>query len=403
MAAREFDNWLKAYLDYAEVSETPYNMLYWAGVSAVAGALQRKVHIDQGRYKLYPNFFIVLVAAAGVIQKSTTINTALDLLKKVPQVCFAPNATTWEGFIKFMEDSHQADDFLLDIDSPNFKTSAVTISASELSTFLDPQNKFMLSALTQLWDCEDVFLKLTKFSGTEQIEKPCVNLIGGTTPAWMRDSFDRWSREGGFVSRTIFIFGDKKRQLVAFPKKHLTDSYYKKRERLISDLGKINAIKGEYVINPKVYELGEIWYTEHNAKMQQANYVESSGFKDRKQTHILKLSMVIAASQSDRLAIEPEHWAEAVVRIDEAEQDFPKAFSSIDERAELRPFVDMEEAIRKAGTIEKTVLLSRFTSRYMLREMEQGLLALKHSGKILQENKEGGITHFKWIGPANAN
>lgn len=398
MAARECSNWLKAYLEYATVSETPFNMIYWAGVSAIAGALQRKVWLDQGRYKLYPNFYIVFVADAGVIQKSTTINTAMELLKKVPMISFAPNATTWEGFIKFMEDSHQADDFLLDVDSPNYKTSAITISASELSTFLDPQNKFMLSALTQLWDCEDVFLKLTKFSGTEQIEKPCVNLIGGTTPSWMRDSFDRWSREGGFVSRTIFIFGDKKRQLVAFPKRHLTPEHFTRREKLIADLSRINSIRGEYMLHPKVEELGEIWYAEHNRKVGMPGYVESSGFKDRKQSHILKLAMVIAAAESDNLVITPEHWADAVNQIEAAEQDFPKAFSSVDERTELRPFVDLEDAIRKEGEIEKSKLVARFTNRYLLREMSQAIDALRVSGLIETENRLDGKTYVKWKG-----
>lgn len=394
---REFSDWLKAFLDYAKHSETPFDMLYWSGVSAIAGALQRKVWIDQGRYKLYPNFFIVFVADPGVIQKSTTINYAMDLLKKVPEIAFAPNATTWEGFIKYMEDSHQADGVLTaDLNAPQEKTSAVTISASELSTFLDPENKFMLSALTQLWDCEDVFLKLTKFSGTEQIEKPCVNLIGGTTPAWMRESFDRWSREGGFVSRTVFIYGDKKRQLVAFPKRHLTEAHYRQRQRLINDLTFINTLKGEYVLDPKVFELGELWYAEHNRKTQEAGYVDSSGFKDRKQAHILKLAMIIAASRSDRLVVTEEDWAEAVVRIDEAEACFPLAFASTEERQELRPFHDIAAYVKAMGEVEKSRLVGKFTSRYMLREISGALESLRASGEIDTRNKADGKTYIVW-------
>jgi hypothetical protein len=400
MAYRHFDNWLKTYLDYAsKISETPLDMLFWAGVSAVSGALQRRVFIDQGRFQLYPNFFIVFVADAGVIQKSTTINTAIGLLKKVEGIIIAPDATTWEGFIKFMEENHQSDGTLTEnLDAEQSKTSAVTISASELSTFIDPQNKPMLSALTKLWDNEDVFVKLTKFSGTEEIEKPCVNLIGGTTPSWMRDSFDRWSREGGFVSRTIFIYGAKKRQLVAFPKKNLTPDYYKTQTKLIEDLGAIGKLSGEYILDPHMMEIAEEWYRLHNEKVLKSGYVDSSGFKDRKQAHILKLAMVLAASQGERMLITPELWGDAVEWIERAEQDFPKAFATVDQREELRSYFDLLEEIKKAGEagIEKKIMLRRFSGRFNMREVSGALDMMAKADLVTMENKLDGRQIIKY-------
>lgn len=397
MAHRNYKDWLKAYLEYAErISETPFDMLYWAGVSAIAGALQRKVWIDQGRYQLYPNFFIVFVADAGVIQKSTTINTALGLLRKVDTIRFAPDATTWEGFIKFMEDNHQADD-AFSLEAENNKTSAVTIIASELSVFLDPQNKYMMSALTKLWDCEDTFVKLTKFSGEEHIEKPCLNLIGGTTPAWMRESFDRFSREGGFVSRTIFIHGEKKRQLVAFPKKKLTPDHEATKRKLIEDLEAITRLRGEYILDPKTEDVGEIWYQQHHLDIHAPGYVDSSGFKDRKQSHVLKLAMVIAASRGEAMVITPEDWTEALVLINSAEQAFPKSFSAIDERAELRPYNELLKTIKVEGEIDRTILLGRYSSRFLLREMSQAIEGMVAAGVVLKINQESGKVKLKFI------
>lgn len=400
MAHREFGDWLKAYLDYASrISETPLDMLYWAGVSAIAGALQRKAWIDQGRFMLYPNFFIVFVADAGVIQKSTTINSAINLLRGVKDVNFAPDACTWEGFIKYMEECHKADEVVGDdfLNQEQHKTSAITIAASELSMFLDTTNKYMVSALIKLWDCEDTFVKLTKFSGTEHIEKPCLNLIGGTTPSWMRESFDRWGREGGLASRMIFIHGSKKRQLIAFPKRHQTPDHDKIKAKLIADLDAINRIRGEYVLDPHTFEIGEKWYEEHNEKVVKPGYIESSGFKDRKQSHILKLSMIIAASRGEAMRITPDIWAEAVVRIDEAEQGFPKSFASTNERIELRPYYDLRDAIKLEGEIERTKLYSRYTHMYLLREMQQAIVALEESKQISKTNRPDGM-YLKWIG-----
>ena len=45
-------DWLSAYLDYSSHSEAPASMRFWCGVSAVAGALRRKVWIDQAYFKV---------------------------------------------------------------------------------------------------------------------------------------------------------------------------------------------------------------------------------------------------------------------------------------------------------------------------------------------------------------
>ena len=76
---RNYDDWLKAYLRYAESTEAPMHMHFWSGVSAVAGALRRRVWIDQAYFKWYPNFYIVLVAPPGIVSKSTTVGIAMNL------------------------------------------------------------------------------------------------------------------------------------------------------------------------------------------------------------------------------------------------------------------------------------------------------------------------------------
>ena len=94
MTTRNYADWLKAYLKYAEATEAPQHMHFWSGVSAVAGALRRKVWIDQAYFKWYPNFYIVLVAPPGIVSKSTTVGIAMDLLRKVPGIHFGPDVVT---------------------------------------------------------------------------------------------------------------------------------------------------------------------------------------------------------------------------------------------------------------------------------------------------------------------
>ena len=87
--ARHFDDWLTAFLNYTQYSEAPKRVFFWVGVSAIAGALRRKVSIPMGYFSWYPNFFVFIVGDPGVIKKSTTADVGMRLLKKVPGVVCA--------------------------------------------------------------------------------------------------------------------------------------------------------------------------------------------------------------------------------------------------------------------------------------------------------------------------
>ena len=69
---RHFPDWLSAYVEYTSFSEAPRRMHFWAGVSAIAGALRRRVWFDQFYFQWHPNLYIVFVAPPGIVSKSTT-------------------------------------------------------------------------------------------------------------------------------------------------------------------------------------------------------------------------------------------------------------------------------------------------------------------------------------------
>lgn len=377
MNHRTHKDWLKAFLEYSEESETPYKMLYWCGVGAIAGALRRNVRLDQGRYYLYPNFYIILVARAGVIQKSTTINYALNLLKEVPDIFFAPKSCTWEAFVEELEKMHSMNG-ALDVDATLDKSACITISAPELSTFYDNENKGMVSALTDLWDCPDDFLKVTKFSGRNLIERPCVTLVGGTTPTWMREAFDNFSREGGFASRTIFLHADKKRQFVSRPKR----APEALRKSLIRDLCQISQLRGDFKLTSKAGKEIDEWYHRYHSELEKNPPSVVTGFNDRKQAHILKLAMVMSASRRDDLVIDEELIAEAIAEVDAVEGDFEKAFELLDAREELKAIRLLSEAVQNKGKINKTTLLQQFSRKFTLRELRDAIGVLVESGEV---------------------
>ena len=186
MTKRRLPNWLDAYLEYTQWNESPERFHLWTGVSTIAGALRRRVFIDMGYFRWYPNFFIFFVAPPGVVSKSTTANIGMELLKKLDYIKFGPSAVTWQRLVKSLADSRE--DVCIGgvgVNAEYEPMCALTIIASELGTFFDPNNREMVDVLVDLWDGKQGdWKKETLHSGDYSIQNPWINIIGCTTPGW---------------------------------------------------------------------------------------------------------------------------------------------------------------------------------------------------------------------------
>ena len=75
-------NYISEFCKLLERTEVPPRFAIWCGIASLLASLERRVWINQGVYAIYPNFYMVLVAASGQ-KKSTSINTAGRLLRKL--------------------------------------------------------------------------------------------------------------------------------------------------------------------------------------------------------------------------------------------------------------------------------------------------------------------------------
>lgn len=325
---RHFENWLEAYLDYASYSEAPKRMHFWCGVSTIAACLRRRVWIDEQYFKWYPNHYIIIVAPPGIVSKSTTVQIAMNLLRRVPGINFGPDVMTWpalvESFAKCSEDFEYNGSFITQ--------SALTLESSELGNFFDPSNRELIDLMVSLWDCKQgAFKKITKGSGSDTVMDPWINLIACTTPAWIAGYFPDYVIGGGFTSRCLFIYTENKEQYIAYPHLSVPDGLSERAARLSHDLEYIsNRLIGPYTLTPDALAFGKDWYTGHYKDPHDGlDEDRFGGYLARKQTHIHKLAMVLAASQRDEMIITPDDLKTANHMLTDLETDMPKVFAKI--------------------------------------------------------------------------
>lgn len=386
--ARLFDNWLRAYAAYTSDSESPVEFHFWSGVWTIAGALRRRVWLDMRKFQWTPNFYIVLVGPAGIVNKSTSIRNGQRLLERIPGVKFGPPSITWQKLVDSLQD---AAEFMKYLDSQGqealVEMACLNVPVSELGTFLKVEDAAFVDVLVDLWDGQlTTFTHSTKTSGAVQIRNPWLNVMGCTTPSWLKAHFPDSLIGGGLTSRIIFVYGDAKTNLVPYPDEMKTSKdYLELEERLVTDLMEISKLAGEMKLSAEARAWGHEWYEKHWDKNQQSMQMTSErygGYKARKQTHLHKLAIILSVAESDRLIIEKHHLEMADGLLQGVEPHMIKVFESIGVSDQSRHVGEILPFIRAHGVLTPEELYPMVMNLMSTREFREACFAAKEGGLI---------------------
>lgn len=392
--ARHFKNWLKAYCSFTISSEAPLEFHFWTGVSTIAAVLRRRVWKDELHFTWTPNFYIIFVGPAGVVTKSTTLNLGYKLLSQVPDIHFGPDSMSWHGLAKDFEkamayhpykDSKGRDQQVL--------MSPLTCSISELGTFLRPDDNSLISFLTDIWDGKDrPFVHSTAMSTQIKIEGAWLNIIGATTPAWLQNNFPAALIGEGIGSRIIFIYADQKRHLQAYPSRTpRAKDFHATEQKLVDDLKEMAKLIGPYDLTEDAYKWGEQWYKDHNSSRSPTMASERyGGYLARKQTHMHKLAMVLAASKRDELTIYPEDLIEANDILKAAEGSMIKVFESMGVVDEAKHIAELVAFVKAHKWITADDLY-RLCYNIMSKKDFKAAIEIAIKGELLEVIQRGNV------------
>lgn len=390
---RNFSNWLQGYIEYTKASESPAAFHFWTGVSTIAGALRRRVWIDERHFQWTPNFYIVLVGPPGVAAKSTSIRSGMKFLERL-KIPFGPQSMTWQALTKSMEEAMLAFKYI-DRDGVEQRTvtSCLTIPVSELGTFLRTEDTSMIDVITDLWDGQlSTWSHKTKSSGNVEIQNPWINLIACTTPSWLQTHFPEHMIGGGLMSRVIFVYGEKKRQFVAYPSEVIRPQEHRDLEdRLFMDLSEIASLAGEYELTREAKEWGTTWYEHHwthrPIHMASDRY---GGYISRKQTHIHKLAIVLSAAKRSQLLIEKTELEEAAELVTSVEADMQKVFQSVGMVDSARHIKEITAYVRAYNQIEVAELWKLMMNTVEYRTFQDSVKAAIEGGSLMAVRAASG-------------
>lgn len=347
---RNIEDWLKGYMEYTRHMEAPSVFHLWAGIGTIAGALRGKVFIDQGYFKWTPNFFIIFVAPPGIVSKSTTMGVGISFLRQVKGIHFGPDSATWQA----VTDAFQEAISEVSVDGSKVLMSPITVAASELGTFLDPHNREMLDVLNDLWDGREIpWKRRTKGEGEKEIKNPWFHFMGCTTPGWIEENWPEYAIKGGFASRTIFVYGESKRSYIAYPGIEMQQDKGEMdilKAKLITDLRTIANMAGKFTMTAEAIRWGTEWYLRHwEVDVKEFDQETYGGYLARKQTHIHKLAMVLAASHREDLVIDRDDLERAAELITSLEGNFHHIFTNMSDNRQAKNALAIIKIVQVTG------------------------------------------------------
>ena len=319
---RLLPDWINAFVEYTEGFDSPVVFRRWAALASISAALQRKVSLFYKRRSLHANVYVIFVAgpASG---KTTAILAAKLLLGSIPTIKFSPQKGTRQ---KLYMNFAQAQDKVFISPTEMKIHSNYTIFSEEFGTLFGQYENEFMSDLNDFWDCIPTWTNETKNSGVDRIEGPYLVILAGTTQKWISEALGDRIYGTGFVSRTIFVVGEKLTQSApTFEDDHPIE--HPLLAPLKADLKRIHALKGSFRMDSEAQLLFQGWHKDGMRPVPvDPRMIE---YNARREVHLLKLSMCISAARRDSMIVTETDLADALNIMLAMECEMPRAFEMV--------------------------------------------------------------------------
>ena len=408
---RKHKDFVKACVDAVKDSPIPKPFARWTALSAVAGALGRRVWFPMPNYNIGSNLFVILIASPGrnksvslilpfskVFSRLTSpvgateddhnFNTSLDDygLRKFPLYTIQDRITP-EKLAVDMTKVTRMDMRLMNEENPEFYDSSLTLVTSEFGTFMGRNERYLQMFLTDMWDAKDSYSHKTKTAGEYIIQGPCLNWIACATPTQFVDNLPEDAKSQGLLSRIIPVYYEGEKIPQDLRQKVISEHTI---NDLRNDLSSVAKMHGPMEFERDAFELANTDI--FDGIQPEPTDPHLSEYCQRRVSHFLKVAMSVSASRSSSRKISKDDWTITKEIMFEMEQNMPKALEGFGMAKTGRIAHDMkvwlDATLLSSG---KNHMQLRFFKRELLRkiqnpgELDQTIKAMQDSGYIKLE------------------
>lgn len=316
----------------AESAHVPSPEIYrrWAAITAVSGALERKVWTRGSAALIYPNLFTVLVGQPGS-GKDNAIRPIRDFWAKTQGLHISPDNVTKASLIDALSRAVRT---VMNADSTECQIfSALSVAAPEFGVFFTKYDLEFLSTISSLWMSPPNYVEERRTSGTVEIAKPHLVMLSGTQPDFINSLLPEEAWGQGFAARLIMVYSP------GAPLVDLFDSMEYDNSHLISKINEIFNLSGEFKWTDKAKNAMRLWHKD--GCPPEPEHSRLSYYKTRRPVHCMKLCMISAASDSCQLLVTENDVERAKDWLIAAEKTMPDIFRAMGAKSDNQLIQDL--------------------------------------------------------------
>jgi RNA-binding protein YhbY len=419
----------------------PASFISLSFYSMIATALQRRVFLGSEERPLFPNMYIILVGEPGIgkgvaldpivtalrhhklkkfrvdkNKEQTTEEQAQTLAallaemetsnNKEPNGEFkkmssyeepllfpiAANAITYEALVKAHAQSLRS---TFPVEKERYKNcpllkqglynhSSLAFVLEEISSLFRKHTEDVAQYLITAFDCKD-YKYQTIGRGVDRVINPCLNLLAGTTPQFMKSTFTDNLLNDGFASRVVFCFEPKNR-FYRFESAVVTPEQVAAKNQVIAHLEKLAYLFGQVTYSPEAKEFMK-HYIEVTIGEKQERINKDPKliyYYSRKNIHVQKIAMAMHFAETSETEIQLSTCETAIQFLNNIEVGMHRALSR-DGRNPLAPVI---ENIRKSLYLNFKTKLQIWEEHFLdlagEHELEEALEYLMKTNKIVK-------------------
>jgi hypothetical protein len=318
LVARE--DFFSIYFSFIGKTESPRIYNRWMAISMVGALLSRQTWIPFGHSTIYPNQYIWLVGVPGA-RKGTAIGPIKNLLRSLKYEKTSPQRISPEMFLAQLQRINTPKNIQLlneiEIEEMEFNSPCeMYVISDELADFIRGNTDFV-KVITNLYDCLPFYDHPKLHGKSVYVHEPTLNITGGITPEDITLSVPPETMGQGFFSRLILVYSEPTTIRITIPEAPSNEAMARMVERLKAIM---QHVKGPMEIPSESHELLTTIYN----RFPGINSANFQHYNSRRFTHLLKLSIVMAAMDI-KTRILPEHVLQANTILHSAETRMPKA------------------------------------------------------------------------------
>lgn len=323
---------MDTYLAYCESVPSPPQFKLWAGIAAVAGALERRVWVKvyAGRVT-FANLFVTLVAppgiGKGVIEETAHLwRNARDASGKLA-FHIAPDSVTSAALLLELKDANRV---IIRGGQLLHEYHTLLVASEELGFLLPSHDLEFLSRLNYIFNNPPyVRVRRVYLKDVVEILQPQLTILAGTQPGYLASLLPEEAWGMGYTSRLIMIYAGVGPNVELF----VDDTIRHEQERALLDMMRDMAeLSGLCKWDPRAAELLTLWNSDGRKPVP--DHPRLVHYNNRRLQYVIKLAIVSAISRARELAIRQFDIERALTWLCDAERTMPDIFREMVNRSD---------------------------------------------------------------------